>query len=386
MSFGLPIELWATIFSHLTYDNRATEMKKDTLLIIDDIPNNVKVLRAFLNRVGFNVLIAEEGEEGIQVTEHAHPDLILLDIMMPGMDGFEVCQRLKSQDSTKDIPIIFMTALSDTVNKLKGFELGAADYITKPFQQEEVLARVKAHITIRKQQEQLQQRHKELDAFAHTVAHDLKNPLAAIINLADIFLLTYPVNTPVDDDGLKKIEVIHKAAQRTITTIQALLTLSGVSRQPDAVLQPLEMSFVIEPVQQHLSAMVEEYQAQIDLPQTWPIAQGYAPWVTEIWMNYLSNGLKYGGQPPHLTLGADSLNNGMIRFWVRDNGPGLSQKAIAQLFTPFTRLHQKRAEGHGLGLSIVQQIVEHLGGEAGVESEVGQGSLFYFTLPSCDKS
>ncbi|HID99437.1 MAG TPA: response regulator [Thiotrichaceae bacterium] len=98
-------------------------MKKDTLLIIDDIPNNVKVLRAFLNRVGFNVLIAEEGEEGIQVTEHTHPDLILLDIMMPGMDGFEVCQRLKSQDSTKDIPIIFMTALTDTVNKLKGFEV-----------------------------------------------------------------------------------------------------------------------------------------------------------------------------------------------------------------------------------------------------------------------
>jgi len=123
MSFGLPIELWVTIFSHLTYDNRATEMKKDTLLIIDDIPNNVKVLRAFLNRVGFNVLIAEEGEEGIQVTEHTHPDLILLDIMMPGMDGFEVCQRLKSQDSTKDIPIIFMTALTDTVNKLKGFEV-----------------------------------------------------------------------------------------------------------------------------------------------------------------------------------------------------------------------------------------------------------------------
>jgi signal transduction histidine kinase len=305
---------------------------------------------------------------------------------MPNMDGFEVCQRLKSQDNTKDIPIIFMTALSDTVNKIKGFELGAADYITKPFQQEEVLARVKAHITIRKQQEQLQQRHKELDAFAHTVAHDLKNPLAAIINLADIFLQSYPVNTPLDDDGIKKIQVIHKAAQRSITTIQALLTLSGVSRQPNAVLQPLDMSLIIKQVQQHLSAMVEEYQAQIDLPKTWPIAQGYAPWVTEIWMNYLSNGLKYGGQPPHLTLGADTLNNGMIRFWVRDNGPGLSQKAIAQLFTPFTRLHQKRAEGHGLGLSIVQQIVEHLGGQAGVDSEIGQGSLFYFTLPSCDNS
>jgi two-component system, sensor histidine kinase and response regulator len=357
-------------------------MKKDTLLIIDDIPSNVKVLRSFLNRVGFNVLIAEEGEEGIQVTEHAHPDLILLDIMMPGMDGFEVCQHLKSQAHTKDIPIIFMTALTDTVNKLKGFELGAADYITKPFQQEEVLARVKAHITIRKQQRELQERHKELDAFAHTVAHDLKNPLSAIINLADIFLLNHPVNSALDDDGLKKIQVIEKAAQRSISTIHALLTLSGVSRQPDIVLQPLDMSLIIESVQQNLSTMIEEYQAKIDLPKTWPVAEGYTPWIEEIWMNYLSNGLKYGGQPPHLTLGANPLNNGMIRFWIRDNGPGLSQEAIAQLFTPFTRLHQKRAEGHGLGLSIVQQIVEHLGGEAGVESELTQGSLFYFTLPA----
>ncbi|RKZ93346.1 MAG: hypothetical protein DRR19_01485 [Candidatus Parabeggiatoa sp. nov. 1] len=190
-------------------------MNKGTLLIIDDLPDNIKVLRAFLSHAGFDVLIAGEGEEGLQATEHAHPDLILLDIMMPGMDGFEVCQRLKSQENTKYIPIIFLTALTEVADKMKGFKLGAADYITKPFQQEEVLARVNAHITLRKQQQLLQKRNLELDAFAHTVAHDLKNPLSAIVNLSDIFLEKYSVNTPLDSEGVKKLTTIYRKLSKT---------------------------------------------------------------------------------------------------------------------------------------------------------------------------
>jgi signal transduction histidine kinase len=124
-----------------------------------------------------------------------------------------------------------------------------------------------------------------------------------------------------------------------------------------------------------------KYQAHIRLPNRWPVARGYAPWVEEIWNNYVSNCLKYGGAPPDLEQGADTLDSGMIRFWVRDNGQGISQEGQAQLFTPFTRLHTK-TEGHGLGLSIVQQIAEKLGGQVGVESELGQGSLFYFSLPA----
>jgi two-component system, sensor histidine kinase and response regulator len=355
----------------------------ETVLIVDDTPDNVKVLRALLYNAGFHVLIAEDGNEGIQVVEYAMPDLILLDIMMSNMNGFEVCQYLKSQQKTKDIPIIFMTALTEVVNKLKGFKLGAADYITKPFHQEEVLARVKAHITLRKQQQQLQKRNLELDAFAHTVAHDLKNPLGAIINLSSLFLEQYPVNTPLDAKGIKNIEFIEKGARKGLSTIKALLMLSGVSRQPNLAIKPLDMTKIVESViEDRLISLKQNYQGQIDLPDSWPVARGYAPWIEEIWFNYLSNGLKYGGQPPTMTLGAEQQNNNMIRFWVKDNGKGLSSQNIARLFTPFTRLHQKRVEGHGLGLSIVQQIVEKLGGQAGVESEVGQGSLFYFTLPA----
>jgi two-component system sensor histidine kinase/response regulator len=359
-------------------------MNKDTLLIVDDILDNVKVLRKFLTSEGFKVLIADTGEEGLKVAEQTFPDLILLDVLMPpGIDGFEVCQHLKSQQNTKDIPIIFMTALADTVNKVKGFKLGGADYIIKPFQQEEVLARVNAHVTLRKQQQQLQKQNQELDAFAHTVAHDLKNPLGAIVSITDVFLKKYSINTSIDSKGIKYIQLAKKAGQQGVDIIHALLTLCGVSRQSDITLKLLDMSQIIEQViEQHFASMIEQYQGQINLPDTWPIARGYAPWVKEIWVNYLSNGLKYGGQPPILTLGADIQNDGMVRFWVRDNGMGLTEKSIAQLFTPFTRLQKQWAEGHGLGLSIVQQIVEKLGGQAGVESELDQGSLFYFTLPA----
>ena len=134
--------------------------------------------------------------------------------------------------------------------------------------------------------------------------------------------------------------------------------------------------------------MIEEYQAQIRYPQHWPVALGHAPWIEEVWTNYLSNGIKYGGQPPRLQLGATACSDGMIRFWVRDNGPGLTPEEQAQLFMPFTQLDQARALGHGLGLSIVRRILEKLGGQVGVESEgvPGEGCRFWFTLPAAETS
>lgn len=139
-----------------------TETSQDVLLIVDDMPANISVLSDFLEEKGFEILIAQNGKRAIKKAEYAHPDLILLDVMMPEMDGFEACQILKSQDSTKDIPIIFMTALTDTVDKVKGFELGAADYITKPIQQDEVLARINAHLNLYKLQRQLKTRTEQL--------------------------------------------------------------------------------------------------------------------------------------------------------------------------------------------------------------------------------
>ncbi len=367
---------------------QAKNTSRATVLIVDDIPDNVRVLYEFLPQAGLRVLVAQDGQEALHRIEYAQPDIILLDIMMPNMDGFEVCEVLKSQPHTREIPVIFMTALSDTVDKLKGFTLGAVDYITKPFQQEEVLARIHTHLQIRKLQGQLkthlvelEKRNVELNTFSRTVAHDLKNPLTGVIGFADLLML----DKTLDEKTKKYVEFISKSGHNMVEIIDALLLLAAGSRkdnQADVEFHPLDMSNIVSQViQNRLLHMVNEFKGDIILPKSWPTAKGYGPWVEEIWANYLSNALKYGGKPPTLKLGADELPNDMIKFWVQDNGKGLTDEQQAQLFVPFSRLHAKEAEGHGLGLAIVQQIAEKLQGEVGIHSEVDQGSTFYFTLP-----
>jgi signal transduction histidine kinase len=142
----------------------------------------------------------------------------------------------------------------------------------------------------------------------------------------------------------------------------------------------LDMAEIVAEAQQRLAHMIESAGAEITCPDTWPHAVGYAPWVEEIWINYLSNALKYSGQPPRIEIGGTAQADGQARFWVRDNGPGLTPEEQSRLFKPFTRLNQTRAKGHGLGLSIVRRIAEKLGGTVGVESQVGKGSTFWFTL------
>ncbi|HDN26467.1 MAG TPA: response regulator [Thioploca sp.] len=367
--------------------------QKGTLLIVDDMPTNLKMLFAYLRHLKFKVLVAENGEDALVRVAHVQPDLILLDVMMPHMDGFETCRRLKENEATRDIPVIFMTALSETVDKVKGFEMGAVDYITKPLQHEEVLARITAHMTLRRLQQtlegknqlleqqnlQLQEQNAELESFAHTCAHDLKNPLGNIMNLSEI--LVYKLGASLEAESLDFLQRIETTALKMDDIIKSLLLLAS-SRQQEVEMTPLNMLEIVTSVQQRLEHLIEEYQSEIVLSSSFPTALGYAPWIEEIWANYLSNGLKYGGRPPRLELGSTPSDEGYIRFWVHDNGEGLTPEQQKQLFVPFTRISQVRVEGHGLGLSIVQRVVNRCGGQVGVESQVGRGSTFYFTLPA----
>jgi signal transduction histidine kinase len=170
--------------------------------------------------------------------------------------------------------------------------------------------------------------------------------------------------------------------------VEELLLLASVRQIEDVELEPLDTSSIVAEVQRRLSGLVEDYAAEIIVPTGWPQALGRSLWVEEIWINYVSNAIKYGGTPPRIELGATEREDGTVRFWVRDNGPGLTTEEQASLFLPFTTLHQMRAEGQGLGLSIVQRIVTKLGGQAGIESEgvPGKGCLFYFDLPGLPPS
>lgn len=355
------------------------EIGKKLILIIDDNVTNLKVAIEYLKSQGQEVIIARNGETGLERAEYALPDLILLDVQMPGIDGFETCRRLKANTTTKDIPVIFMTALSEIEDKLKGFAAGGVDYVTKPIQVEEVWVRVQTHLAIRGLQVEMSDRIHELDMFARTVAHDLKNPLANIIGSLE--LLELSARPLLDENMQKTLQLGVRGSRKMANIIDELLLLASV-RRDEVPIEPLPMFEVVILAQDRLTHMISDYNAEIILPESWPTAMGYAPWVEEIWANYLSNGMKYGGRPPRLEVGGESLANGRIRFFVKDNGDGLTEEQQDQLFTEFSRLeHPEEIHGHGLGLSIVQRIIKRLGGEVGVESEVGQGSTFYFTLP-----
>jgi len=216
----------------------------------------------------------------------------------------------------------------------------------------------------------------ELDAFSHTVAHDLKNPLSAVLGFAE--LLTAADVKLSEKDVSESLQSIHQSARKMHSIIEELLLLAGV-RKAEVECRPVEMAAVVSGAVQRLSHMTGEYRPEIAMPDGWPAALGYGPWLEEVWANYLSNAMKYGGKPLRLELGVD-MTDDKVRFWVKDNGSGLTPEQQARLFMPFTRLHQARATGQGLGLSIVRRIMEKLGGEAWVESEPGKGSKFGFTL------
>lgn len=225
----------------------------------------------------------------------------------------------------------------------------------------------------------------ELDAYASTVAHDLKNPLGLIAG--HINLIKRKNQEALPANAQHSLNVIGKTSLQMAQIVDALLLLANV-RNVDAIKrEPLDTAVIINNAWSNLSDLAQQANAQLIQPDTWPIALGYAPWVEQVWTNYLSNAIKYGGEPPLVEIGADPLpaTNGHaphIRFWVRDNGNGLTPDECEQLFREFSRLDQhSKLQGHGLGLSIVKRILDKLDGTFGVESEPGKGSTFYFTLP-----
>jgi signal transduction histidine kinase len=229
-------------------------------------------------------------------------------------------------------------------------------------------------------EEALRRENQELEAFAHTVAHDLKNPLALLTGFAE--LVRYDHDAMSDQELLEHLQTMVQAGRKMSNIIDELLLLAGV-RKTEAETEPLDMASIVLEAQKRLAYLIEERQAEVIVPDAsaWPAALGHAPWVEEVWVNYLSNALEYGGTPPRVELGATAQADGMVRFWVRDNGPGIPPEQQGRLFTPFTQLSQVRTEGHGLGLSIVQRIVEKLHGHVWVQSAPGQGSTFFFTMP-----
>jgi len=213
---------------------------------------------------------------------------------------------------------------------------------------------------------------------SHTVTHGLKTPLATITGYAEVLKDSFDALS--DEELRQHLHTIARVGRKMNHIIDEILLLSGL-RQMEVEMVPLDMGNIVAAALQRLDFMVATQKAKISLPDAWPVALGHGPWIEEVWSNYVSNALKYGGQPPQVRLGATEQADGTVRFWVQDNGSGIPPEEQVSLFSPFTRLDQLRATGQGLGLSIARRIVEKLGGQVHVESQIGRGSTFSFTLP-----
>ncbi|MBN1819543.1 MAG: PAS domain-containing protein [Prolixibacteraceae bacterium] len=275
---------------------------------------------------------------------------------------------------------ILITPLKNIEERTSGHLLIFHD-ITKIKNAEESVKEVNKNLL--KEIEKKEKLIEDLDAFAHTVAHDIKNPLGAIQSTISL------IPECLERNDLELLEeligMIQISANKSVHITNELLTLASVRKQ-SVKTTLLDMDVIFTEAKVRLFNIINERNVKIEKPHHWPRAIGYASWVEEVWFNYLSNAIKYGGNPPIIKVGADSPENGFIRFWIKDNGNGISEEAQKLLFNQFTRLVPEYEEGHGLGLSIVKRIIDKLGGVVGIESSSiqGEGSLFYFTLPAFD--
>lgn len=344
------------------------------ILVVEDDTAIRATLVDILELNGFEVIQASNGPDGLARAKEQRdrPDVILTDVSMPGFDGFEFITTLRAGEETRAIPVIIISASVEPEKMRQGMDLGAEDYIVKPFTEDQILGSIRARLEKKALLD-------ELDAFAHTVAHDLKNPIAVLMMRTQLLQAIWP--TTDDAAKLKHVAELAVNASRLNNIVDELLVLAGVGRQT-VVPRPVDMAAAVQEAVGRIENLILKAGAQVERPAQWPVALGHPPWVVEIWVNYLSNAVKYGGQPPVVRLGAEVGPDPLrVRFWVEDNGAGLTAGQQGQLFKVFSRVTETRVQGHGLGLSIVRRISEKLAGRAGVTSEVGRGSRFWFELP-----
>lgn len=224
---------------------------------------------------------------------------------------------------------------------------------------------------------ELKTKNEELDSFAHTVAHDLKNPLGVLLGFTDIL---YKEIENLSSDQLHEVlKGIKNTGFKMRNIIKELLLLSEVRRE-EILLEPINIKSTLNEAMLRIDHMIERSKAEIISSEEFPEALGYAPWIEEVWVNYITNAIKHGAHIPTIHIGYDEIENDKIKFWVKDDGKGMEDSEQKNLFVPFTRLQVVRAEGQGLGLSVVSTIIEKLKGEVGVESRPGEGSKFFFIL------
>jgi signal transduction histidine kinase len=364
------------------------------ILVVDDTPENLQLLNGMLKGSGYKSRPVPSGEMALQAARNDPPDLVLLDINMPEMNGYEVCQRLKSDPKLKDIPVIFISALNETMDKVKAFGLGGVDYVTKPFQFEEVHARVETHLSIRRLQKELERQNLQLqenynrlreletlrDNLVHLVVHDLRSPLAMMAGYVDLIKAKLGAKLTPQETGY--IDILGKHTAKLLDMVTTLLDVSRMEAgQMPLNRQRCDIAAVAREVLETFNVLKGQRRLELEAPSTPLTVHADRDVLQRIIANLVGNAVKFTPDGGRITI-ALGRKDAMARVAVTDTGPGIPAEFHKKVFEKFGQVDKEaRRHSTGLGLTFCRLAVEAHSGQIGVESQVGRGSTFWFTLP-----
>ena len=350
------------------------------ILVVDDEELNLRLIEAMLTPLGYELSFARNGIEALEKVKESPPDVILLDIMMPKMDGYEVARRLKEDEGTRIIPIVMVTALKEVGDRVKALEAGATDFLTKPVDKTELRARVNSLVQVKAYQEELNRSNKELEQFAYVVSHDLREPLRMVTSFAQSLEKRY--KDKLDKTADEYIQFIVDGAARMQRLIDDILLYSRVSTRA-LPFELVEMERVLQTVLGNLGIAATEAEAKITHDPL-PVIKADPSQMGQVLQNLIANAIKFSrkGEPPVVHISARKENKEWV-FSVKDSGIGIDPELFGRLFVLFQRLHtQDEYPGTGIGLAVTKKIVERHGGRIWIESEPGKGSTFHFSIPA----
>lgn len=379
-----------------------------TILIVDDVPKNIQILGNILSPHQYKIAYAQSGEQALKAIENNRFDLILLDIMMPGMDGFEVCEVLKKQDQTKEIPIIFLTAKADMESIVKGFEVGGEDYITKPFNAAELLARVETHLLLHEQkkslqalnenlEEKVQERTLELEEaykrlgnlekaktdFLSIISHELRTPLNGLMGLSSLLQ-----QTQLNSEQKEYMLYLNEVADRLTRFSEIALLITHLKVQKySAELLSTSVKYMLESVVEEFNTKYSDHKHPLqytEVPDHIMIAA--APELLTKSLNLLlDNARKYAGPQGKVKLLCDDSQNGWVNILVEDNGPGFRKEALEHVYELFATGDLSHTEGTGLSLAAIKLIIDLHGGEMTVENIKTGGASIKLRFKTTDR-
>ena len=360
-----------------------------SIIVVDDTPANLHLLTGMLKERGYRVRPVPSGAFALQPAKHDPPDLILLDIIMPEMNGYEVCERLKADAQLSDVPVIFISALNETMDKVRAFAAGGVDFVTKPFQFEEVHARVATHLELRRQRGLIQESNVQLrtleklrDDLVHMIVHDMRTPLTALYG----FLQTLQAleGERLSEEGREFVQIALASTEELVEMVSSLLDVSKMEAG-EMKLNPTPCD--LRAIARTVLAKVESLRGGRQLALSGPDAPvsviADAELIARVFQNLLGNALKFTPDDGRVTIslepGADT-----VRVLVQDTGPGIPPAYRERIFEKFGQVEHpasRQRYSTGIGLSFCKLAVEAHGGQIGVDSEEGHGSTFWFVLP-----